>query len=314
MSDLRSKVIRLAHANPELRSDLLPLLKEASHFMFEDSSTYSKGIRSLDRSKEITQWIESKAYMEVFLFPLLDNLKMLGFEIGSLQPSISRLTNLSKGYNWNIYVPVVDYLGRESEVEFFGHVSLYRSHQTQTLHLGYAFVTYIKGDPSYNLGKASSHLELNIHNSEEDALGSLLNQLDLDLDNYKRKMFKGLKKIQESLNLKILGEEKTPKDESSSQPTFPKKEKPVDPIAVIEGILSKNGISGEVSKNEDIYTVDAHIDFTGAERMAKYSQSQSLEDKMQAVVWQINQALPNLNCSGDWWWEIDIAEFEFQVS
>jgi hypothetical protein len=29
MSDLRSKIIRLAHANPELRKDLLPLLKEA---------------------------------------------------------------------------------------------------------------------------------------------------------------------------------------------------------------------------------------------------------------------------------------------
>ena len=29
MSDLRSKLIRLAHQNPELRADLLPLLKEA---------------------------------------------------------------------------------------------------------------------------------------------------------------------------------------------------------------------------------------------------------------------------------------------
>ena len=29
MSDLRSKLIRLAHANPELRGDLLPLIKES---------------------------------------------------------------------------------------------------------------------------------------------------------------------------------------------------------------------------------------------------------------------------------------------
>ena len=29
MSDLRKKLIRLAHSNPELRADLLPLLKEA---------------------------------------------------------------------------------------------------------------------------------------------------------------------------------------------------------------------------------------------------------------------------------------------
>ena len=29
MSDLRSKLIRLAHQNPELRADILPLLKEA---------------------------------------------------------------------------------------------------------------------------------------------------------------------------------------------------------------------------------------------------------------------------------------------
>lgn len=29
MSDLRSKIIRLAHTNPELRKDLLPLLKKA---------------------------------------------------------------------------------------------------------------------------------------------------------------------------------------------------------------------------------------------------------------------------------------------
>lgn len=30
MSDLRSKLIRLAHANPDLRSEILPLLKEAA--------------------------------------------------------------------------------------------------------------------------------------------------------------------------------------------------------------------------------------------------------------------------------------------
>lgn len=43
MSDLRNKVIRLAHSNPELRKDLLPLLKQAAK-----SSKYS-----LDGAQEV---------------------------------------------------------------------------------------------------------------------------------------------------------------------------------------------------------------------------------------------------------------------
>lgn len=34
MSDLRSKVIKLAHANPELREHLIPLLKKAGEFQY----------------------------------------------------------------------------------------------------------------------------------------------------------------------------------------------------------------------------------------------------------------------------------------
>ena len=38
MSKLRNKIIRLAHANPELRDDLLPLLKEAT----DDGGVFQK--------------------------------------------------------------------------------------------------------------------------------------------------------------------------------------------------------------------------------------------------------------------------------
>ena len=57
---LRNKLIRLAHAKPELRKDLLPLLKEAS----SDLAYPPKGIRISDE-----EWYESdyyKALVECF--------------------------------------------------------------------------------------------------------------------------------------------------------------------------------------------------------------------------------------------------------
>ena len=41
MSNLRNKLIRLAHAKPELRADLLPLLKEAAEIRIMDAATGS---------------------------------------------------------------------------------------------------------------------------------------------------------------------------------------------------------------------------------------------------------------------------------
>lgn len=52
MSDLRSRVIRLAHAKPELRPALLPLLKEAAA---PGDSTYMKALDNLSDLAELTE-------------------------------------------------------------------------------------------------------------------------------------------------------------------------------------------------------------------------------------------------------------------
>ena len=48
MSNLRSKVIRLAHARPELRPALLPLLKEAAPRPKKDPNTDPHGIIGME--------------------------------------------------------------------------------------------------------------------------------------------------------------------------------------------------------------------------------------------------------------------------
>lgn len=48
MSDLRSKLIRLAHANPSLRADLLPLLKGAAPRPKKNPDTDPHGIIGME--------------------------------------------------------------------------------------------------------------------------------------------------------------------------------------------------------------------------------------------------------------------------
>lgn len=54
--ELRNKLIRLAHANPELRGELLPLLKEACGYMAEDDEgKMGCGYTADDDAKEAKQ-------------------------------------------------------------------------------------------------------------------------------------------------------------------------------------------------------------------------------------------------------------------
>lgn len=67
MSNLRNKVIRLAHSNPELRSHLLPLLKEANEKRISDAldkvdwSEIKEDIVNGSMSKkDISQWVATQ--------------------------------------------------------------------------------------------------------------------------------------------------------------------------------------------------------------------------------------------------------------
>ena len=63
MSDLRSKLIRLAHSNPELRDDLLPLIKEAargSQIWARYNKMASKCMKDANKLKEA--WVRHTGY------------------------------------------------------------------------------------------------------------------------------------------------------------------------------------------------------------------------------------------------------------
>ena len=92
--DLRSKVIRLAHSNPELRKDLLPLLRQASH------SDKNKVLRTLQQAVNavataelqldiISQQVSDEDYDSYFRGGLLDSRITMG--VSSLKADISRL-------------------------------------------------------------------------------------------------------------------------------------------------------------------------------------------------------------------------------
>ena len=51
MSDLRKKVIKLAHSKPELRKHLIPLLREAAVWMEDIPETYYRNFRPRGSSK-----------------------------------------------------------------------------------------------------------------------------------------------------------------------------------------------------------------------------------------------------------------------
>ena len=59
MSKLRNKIIRLAHANPELRDELLPLLKEAT----DDGGVYQRYLETIIIQKQ-TLAINSVSFTE----------------------------------------------------------------------------------------------------------------------------------------------------------------------------------------------------------------------------------------------------------
>lgn len=57
MSELRNKIIRLAKENPELRKDLLPLLKSAASFKKGDQVRLTlKGIQEYNRHRVPTKF------------------------------------------------------------------------------------------------------------------------------------------------------------------------------------------------------------------------------------------------------------------
>ena len=67
MSDLRSKVIRLAHEKPELRKHLLPLLKEANVYgvqvgdYFEREGNFYKVLQTKGKTTIVLQSVGAKS-------------------------------------------------------------------------------------------------------------------------------------------------------------------------------------------------------------------------------------------------------------
>ena len=94
MSDLRNKLIRLAHQNPALRADLLPLLKQAKKVSSErEASSKTSPLKEAagDVSYAGLVGVARHKYMEALSYALEDILTQLpGWESKSSKPKLLR--------------------------------------------------------------------------------------------------------------------------------------------------------------------------------------------------------------------------------